>query len=57
MRLFNHKINKKLNIKIWSLTQKYTKELTALYLSFYKWREIIRLRSKTDEILTELGII
>ena len=57
IKLFNDKIDKKINIKIFSLTKKYTKELTTFYFSFYNWREITRIKTKTDEILTELGII
>ena len=57
IKLFNDKIDKKINIKIFSLTKKYTKGLTTFYFSFYNWREITKIKVKTDEILTELGII
>ena len=57
IKLFDNKIEKKINIKIFSLTKKYTKELTTFYFSFYNWREITKIKVKTDEILTELGII
>ena len=53
--LFNNKIEKKINIIIFSLLQQYTKELTILYFSFYNWREISKMKIKTDELLNELG--
>ena len=34
MKLFNNKIENKIDIKIFSLTKKYTKELSILYSSF-----------------------
>ena len=57
IKLFDKKIEKKINIKVLSLTKKYTRQLISLYFSFYNWREITRIRAKTDELLTELGII
>ena len=57
IKFFNDKIEKKINIKVFSLTKNYTKELLIKYFSFYNWREIARIRVKTDELLTELGII
>ena len=57
IKLFNDKINKKINIKVFSLTKNYTKELLIKYFSFYNWREITKVRVKTEEILKELGII
>ena len=56
IKLFNNKIEKKLNIKIFSLAKKYTKELTIHFLSFYNWREIRRIKAKTDELLNEINI-
>ena len=56
IKLFNDKIDKKLKVKIFSLTKKYTRELTTFYFSFYNWREIAKIKAKTEEILTELGI-
>ena len=56
-KLFNEKIEKKLNIKVFSLTKKYTKELLIKYFSFYNWREIAKIKVKTEEILKELGIM
>ena len=55
--LFNEKIENKINIKVFSLTNKYTKELLILYFSFYNWREIAKIKFKSREILKELGII
>ena len=55
IKLFNEKIEKKINIKIFSLTKKYIKELTIFYFSFYNWREITKIKVKTDELLNELG--
>ena len=57
IKLFNDKIDKKINIKVFSLTKKYTKELLIKYFSFYNWREITRIKVKTAELLTEIGII
>ena len=57
IRLFNDKIEKKIKIKIFSLTKKYTRQLLTLYFSFYNWREIAKVKVKTEEILKELGII
>ena len=56
IKLFNNKIEKKINIKVFSLTKKYTKELLIKYFSFYNWREITKVKVKTEEILKELGI-
>ena len=55
MKLFDNKIEKNINTKIFSLTKKYTKELTIFYFSFYTWREITKIKVKTDELLNELG--
>ena len=55
IKLFDNKIEKKTNIKIFSLTKKYTKELTIFYFSFYNWREITKIKVKTNELLNELG--
>ena len=55
IKLFNNKIEKKIKIKIFSLTKKYTKELTMFYFSFYNWREITKVKVATDEVLNELG--
>ena len=57
IKLFNKKVDRKINIKVWSLTKKYTEELLILYFGFYNWREIVRVKSTTEEILKELGII
>ena len=57
IKLFNKKIEKKIIIKVFSLTKKYTKELLIKYFSFYNWREITKVKVKTEEILKELGII
>ena len=67
MKLFNNKIERKIKIKIWSLTKKYARELTAFYFSFYNWRELSKIKVQTprqrlasfatEEILTELGFI
>ena len=56
-KLFNNKIEKKINIKVFSLTKNYKKELLIKYFSFYNWREITNIKAKTEEILQELGII
>ena len=55
IKLFDNKIEKKINIKIFSLAKKYTRELTIFYFSFYNWREITKIQVKTDELLNELG--
>ena len=55
IKLFDNKIEKKINIKIFSLTKKYTKELTTFYFIFYNWRETTKIKVKTDELLDELG--
>ena len=55
IKLFDNKIEKKINNKLFSLTKKYTKELTIFYFSFYNWREITNIKVKTDELLNELG--
>ena len=57
IKLFNDKIEKKINIKIFSLTKKYTKDLLIKYCSFYFWKEIAKIRVKSEKILKELGII
>ena len=57
IKLFDDKIKKKINIKVFSLTKKYTKELLIKYFSFYNWREITKVKVKTEELLKELGII
>ena len=56
LKFFSTKIEK-INIKVFSLTKKYTKELLIRYFSFYNWREIAKIKVKTEEILKELGII
>ena len=55
IKLFNNKIEKKINIKVFSLTKKYTKELLIKYFSFYNWCEIARIKARTEEVFTELG--
>ena len=55
IKLFDNKIEKKIDIKIFSLTKKYTRELTIFNFSFYNWREITKIKVKTDELLDELG--
>ena len=55
IKLFDNKIEKNINIKIFSLTKKYAKELTIFYFSFYNWCEITKSKVKTDELLNELG--
>ena len=57
IKLFDDKIKKKINIKVFSLTKKYTRQLLIKYFSFYNWREIAKVKVKTKEILKELGII
>ena len=57
VKLFSNKIEKKINVKIFSLTKKYTKELLIKYFRFYNWREIARAKARTDEVLQELGIM
>ena len=57
IKLFDDKIKRKINIKVFSLTKKYIKELLIKYFSFYNWREIAKIKVKTEEILKELGII
>ena len=57
IKLFNKKTEKKINIKVFSLTKKYTKELLIKYFSFYNWREIAKIKVKAEEILKELGIM
>ena len=57
IKLFDKNLEKKIKIKIFSLTKKYTRKLLILYFSFYNWREIAKIKVKTEEILTELGII
>ena len=54
IKLFNDKTEKKINMKISSLTTNYTKELMILYFSFYSWRETTKIKVKTDEISTQL---
>ena len=55
IKLFDNKIEKRISIKIFSLTKKYIRELTIFYFSFYNWREITKIKVKTDELLNELG--
>ena len=57
IKLFNKKTEKKINIKVFSLAKKYTKELLIKYFSFYNWREIAKIKVKAEEILKELGIM
>ena len=57
IKLFNKKTERKINIKVFSLTKKYTKELLIKYFSFYNWREIAKIKVKAEEILKELGIM
>ena len=57
IKLFDKKVENKIQIKIFSLTKKYTKELLILYFSFYNWREISKIKTQTEEILQELGIL
>ena len=57
IKLFNKKTEKKINIKVFSLTKKYTKELLIKYFSVYNWREIAKIKVKAEEILKELGIM
>ena len=56
MKLFDNKIEKNINIKIFSLAEKYTKELTRFYFSFHNWREITKVKVNIDELPNELGI-
>ena len=57
IKLFDSKTEKNKNIKIFSLTKKYTKEKTVSSFSFYNWREMTKIKVKTDEILNEFGRI
>ena len=57
IQLFNKKTEKKINIRIFSSTKKYTKGLMISYFSFYNWREIARIKEITDEILTEFEFL
>ena len=54
IKLFNETIEKKIDFKVFSLTKKYTKELLILYFSFYNWREIAKIKVKTEEILKRI---
>ena len=55
--LFNDKIERKINIRILSLTKKYTKELEMFCFSVYNWCEITKVKVKTDELLNELRFL
>ena len=57
IRLFNEKVERKINVKVWSKITKYKKELLILYYSFYNWREKVKVKTTTEEILKELGIL
>ena len=57
IKLFNDRIDRKIKIKIFSLTKKYTRQLISLYFSFYNWREITKVKTITEGILNELGIL
>ena len=56
-KLFNKLAHRKKNIKVFSVTKKYTKELLIKYFSFHNWREIAKIKVKTEEILREVEII
>ena len=49
------KNEEKIDIKKFSLTKTYTRELTIFCFCFYNWREITEIKVKTDELLNELG--
>ena len=54
-RLFSDKTLHKIDIKIFTLAKKLTKEKLLLYFSFYNWRELAKIKMKTEELLKELG--
>ena len=57
IKLFHNKTEKKISMKICSLTKKYTKELAIFYFGFYNSREVAKVKVKTDEVLNELGFV
>ena len=54
IKLFNGKLEKKTKMKRFSLTKKFTKKLIILCFSFYNWREIAKIKRRTEEILNEI---
>ena len=50
IKLFRENIEKKIEIKVFSLTKKYTKELLICSFSFYHWREIAEINLVPEEI-------